>query len=450
MKTFETTMRTRRTRHALYGLMAGCMLLTTGCFSTGSDDKDEGAAIAGVVQGDESAAAGKSSAEVEGAVVTVHEVGLDGALGPVVAQGETDAQGAFNVKTDLRGARTLIVRAAHEGKVWKARLKDELREGASHWSRPLNLESTIEADVWLELQKTAPGRSVYSHEVAAAVDADVAASLRADYREADSAARARVAARVAHVARAASQARAGAMAAVAEHVEEAVRKGQEAEAELRVRLHEAKRDTAKIREAREAFLRTVAEAHLEAEVKAAMYARASEAAYHAAVRAADTLSDSARTAFARNSARVLAIASDIALQAHFRAAQASEAQVNNLAEAGARFRAEVEAAASREACDSAFAEYRTEARESFDDAFAALATTLESVSAALDSLSGVLGVQVGASTGDREMGEAYIAIHLQAHSAVLAVLMAMDDEAEAEAVADAVAYLSVRPVHSDD
>src|SRR5690606_31231292 len=119
---------------------------------------------------------------------------------------------------DLTGTKTLIIRAVHEGREWTARLKDELREGASYWSRPVNLESSIEADVWLELQKTAPGRAVYSHEVSAAVDADVAASLHADYRDADSAARARLVTRLAQVAQAGSQARAGAMAEVAEQV----------------------------------------------------------------------------------------------------------------------------------------------------------------------------------------------------------------------------------------
>lgn len=436
-------------RGMVFGLMAGCMMLATGCFSTDSDER-AGAEVAGVVQGDESAPAGKASAEVQGAIVTVHEVALDGTLGPVVAQGTTDAQGAFAVKTDLSGTRTLVIRAVHEGREWKARLKDELREGASHWSRPLNLESTLEAEVWLELQKTAPGRAVYSHEASATVDADVAASLRADYRDADSAARARVVTRLAHIARAASQARAGAMAEVAVRAENAARKSLEAEAELRARLHEAKRDTAKIREARAAFLRAVAEAHLEAEVRAAVYARACEAAYHAGMRAADTLSDSVQAALARNGARMLAIASDIALQAQFRAANATEAQVNDLAEAGVRFRAEIEAAASRGACDSAMTRYRREARESFDSAFASLSTSLSTVAAALDSLSAALGVQVGASTGDRETGEAYVAVHTQARASILAVLMTMDDEAEAEAVADAVAYLSVRPAPSDD
>lgn len=447
MKTLDIIRTCSGTRGAWYGLIAGCFLLT-GCFSTGQDDTNAngGAEVAGVVQGDGGAAgAGKSSAEVEGAVVTVHEVAVDGTLGPVVAEGVTDAEGAFVVKTDLHGARTLVIRAVHEGREWKARLKDELREGASHWSRPLNVESTIEAEVWLELQKTAPGRAVYSHEVSASVDADVAAAVHADYHAADSAARAHLVARLAAIARAASQARAGAMAEVAERVEAAARKGEEAEAALRARLHEAKRDTAKIRAAHEAFLRAVAEAHVEAEVRAAVYARAAEAAYHAAVRAADTLSDSARAACARNGARMLAIASDIALQAQFRAARATEAQVNNLAEAGARFRAGVEAAVSRDACDSAMVRYREEARESFDTAFASLATALSGVVTVLDSLSAALGVQVDAEIGDRETGEAYIAAHVQARTSILAALIGMEDDAEAEAVADAVAYLSVRP-----
>src|SRR5690606_17568882 len=124
-------------------LTLGCLLFTTGCFSTDSDGKSGGnAEVAGVLQGD-AESAGKVSAEVEGAIVTVHEVAVDGTLGPAVGEAETDAQGAFVVEVDLQGPRTLIVRAVREGREWKARLKEELREGVSHRCRPLNLESTI-------------------------------------------------------------------------------------------------------------------------------------------------------------------------------------------------------------------------------------------------------------------------------------------------------------------
>lgn len=444
MKNLKMTM---NMRGVMFGLMAGCLALTTGCFSTNSDSRED-AEVAGVLQGDADAA-GKFSAEVEGAVVTVHEVNADGTLGPAVGEAETDAEGAFVVKTNLKGARTLIVRAVREGREWKARLKDEFREGSSHRCRPLNLESSLEADVWLELQKTAPGRSVYSHEATASIDADIALSVEGEYRGSDSAARAQLIARLAQATRAASQARAGALTTVAVRAEAAAQKARQAEAEFRMRLHEAKRDTAKIREAREAFLRAVAQAHVEAEVKATAYARASEAAYRSAARAADSLAASVRAAVARNGARTLAVASDVALQARFRVAGATEAQVDSVARAGKSFLVAVDAAASREACDSALARYRDHADASFDSAFTALATALQSVAAALDSLSAALGLQVGAQAGDSETGEAYMNAQLEAAAQIQAVLGLLNDEAKAEAVADVVAFLNVR-LHDDD
>jgi hypothetical protein len=426
----------------LAALALGSVLLSTGCML--SSETEAQVEIAGVLQGDaQGSALAKSATEVEGAIVTAHEVSVNGVVGPAVAQSQTNAQGAFTLKTNLKGARKLIVRAVHSGTEWSAHFEGTLTSTAPAHTRPLNLESSVAAAVWLELQKTPEGRTVHSSEVTVAVDADVALAARGAFRGSDTA-RARILTHLATVVEEGSKAREAVTVAVYARAQAAQERAS-AEAAFEASLRAAGTDTAAIRAARKTFVRAVLDADAHAGLDVVIQARSREAAYHALVFACEreNLSDSARAALTRNAAKILASASDAALQAQFTAAGAAEARIEDVAEAGAAYEAAISVAATQAACDTAIGRYRAAMRAHFDSAFVSVSVAVNAVASTIDSISVALDADVTAEAGSQGVGEAYAEAHAEARARVIVALAAVSDQAKAAATADVVAFLQV-------
>jgi hypothetical protein len=442
----KTTIQSRNTTLALLGLAMGAMFLTTGCLFSTETSAEAKAEIAGVLQGDAVANAtlAKGAASVEGAVVTAHEVTAEGAVGPAITQAQTDANGAFVVKVNAHGAKALIVRSVHAGTEWKARVVGGVEAGKRRVCRPMNLESSLEADVWIELQKTPQGRSVHASEVSATVDAEVALSVRPEFRGSDTA-RARLLVQLARVVEEGSRARAAVTTAVYARVEAAQARA-EAEADFEASLNSAGSNGAAVRAARATYVKALIDADVDAGLDAVIQARSREAAYHALINASvrEGISDSARAALTRNAAKILAASSDMALQVQFRAAGATEARMEGVAEAGATYQAAIEAAVSPAECDSAANRYRAELQASFDSAFVALSAAIDHIATSMDSMSVALEAGVKSDVGAEAVGEAYAEAHAEARARVLVVLGALVEETKASATADVAAFLAVR------
>lgn len=223
MKTFPSS---RKNPLALAGLALGSLLFAGGCLFSGETEVAAETEIQGVLEGDASSGSGvmlgKSAAEVEGAVVTLHEVSLDGGLGEAVAETRTEADGSFVLKTGLTGARTLVIRIVREGREWKAAFEDRLERGRAKVVGAVNLETTVDAEVWLELKKTAEGRAALAAEIRAAVEAHRDSAGLNDFRGSDTA-KSRLIARLAHAVMASADARGKGVADLMLRVEAALR-----------------------------------------------------------------------------------------------------------------------------------------------------------------------------------------------------------------------------------
>ncbi len=454
-------MKTQAERFGLRGGLAVFCLaaLMTGCIFSdgGSGDRGQAAAIQGRVQGDIEVAgsASGSGSGWEGAVVTAHEINADGSLDSAHDSVTVNADGSFVLETRRTGDRKWILRARRGAEEWMARFEGRLEAGAERACRPMNLESTVETATWLELQKNENGRDVSWSEVNLAVDAEVAAAAHAAYRGGESA-RAELVARLAASARAASEARRAFLAEVEAQFEANRRRIDSARAEASVRLdaelHAAAGDTAQAREAERAYLAAFVDAYLKADVQRTRAARAAEASYHAMVRASANLSDSARTAMARNYARILVIASDTAVRNEFREAGAAETRIQVVAQASGRFRASVDTARARHSIDSAMARFRADVRAAFmdtaghSDSLGVLVTVAAqtTVSNLLDSLSSSLQVQVNGSADGQAVGEAYADKHAAAQAQLSTQFSVVSGEKETEAASNLFAFLSVR------
>ena len=432
--------------------------LLTGCFDSGTGSAAQNSAsIRGEILGDVETSGSLSDTGWAGAIVTSHSILADGTLGAAEDSAVANAQGQFTLETDARGSQERILRARRGQTEWMARFQGTLQGGQTENSRPLNLESTVETAVYLELKKTAEGREVSSSEVNLAVDASVAASTAGVYRGSQ-AARDSLVARFAASVKAAARAR-NAFLAAADSQYTASRSTIEnarvrAEAEFDASLYAAAGDTVEAGTARRAYVNAIVKAHVAAGVERTAYARSVEASYQAALRASAQVSDSTRARMARSYARLLVIAADTAMRYEFKEAGSSQARLTLVATAGARFKTSVDTASSRARIDSAVARFRADVRAAFDDStgtdtasfnlFGNVASTLNMTNLFTSLNASLKAVLIGSNNDGAAVGEAYAEAHVDAQADLQSAISAQnDDDDEARAAANLLAFVSV-------
>jgi hypothetical protein len=201
------------------GLMGalGVAAMMTGCNSSAGLDADAGSGV--VISGQ---VAGSMAAATEGdvTVVTTHEVEVDGTVGPVVDSTQASADGTFEIRTRLRGEKALIVRAKRAGQEFRARFQNRIEGGSTYALGVLDGFTTLDAQAWVELRKTAEGRAIISADIRAAVEAYVD-SVGIAGLTLDSATREVVIARLVLMAKARGHLRAAAISDVIAHADSA-------------------------------------------------------------------------------------------------------------------------------------------------------------------------------------------------------------------------------------
>jgi hypothetical protein len=172
--------RTCTTRKLIAGATAGVILLT-GCFNDpASGDSAQGggnatATVEGRVTG-EIALAKRASAGIEGATVTLVRLKDDGSFETVSeSEARTDAEGRFSIRTAAEAAHGLLVIARKEGREYKAVISGEVKQGAKTASRPLDVESTVEAEVYAKVKGDGKPDEVCFADIASHIDARMAA-----------------------------------------------------------------------------------------------------------------------------------------------------------------------------------------------------------------------------------------------------------------------------------
>jgi hypothetical protein len=444
-------------------LLAIAAAALTGCLSDSGNNTPDGAvsaSIRGTIQGDvETGASGSSGTGWEGTVVTSHTIQTDGSLGAAEDSTTAAANGTFTLVTKARGQQERILRARRGATEWMARFEGTLEEGQTEDSRPLNLESTLESAVLLELKKSSEGREVHSSEVNLAIDAEASASGSGAYRSTESQ-RALLVASLAASIKAASRARNGFLAAsdsLYNSYKSAIENDRErAEADFNASLYAAAAagDAAQAREAQRAYVTAMVNAYLKTNVKRTHYARSAEASYQAALRAWVLVSDSTRTRVARNYARVLAIASDTAMRYEFGKAGSSQARLDLVTAAGLKFRSAVDTASTRARLDSAVSRFRADVRAAFTNntgvdtagfnLFSTLSSTVNMNNLYATLTASLRAVLVGSSTDGEDVGEAYATAQASAQASLQTAIAAQNnDQEKARAAANLAAFLSV-------
>jgi len=406
--------------HVLYLSLFSSLLLLAGCESSTSVSATDGnSAVTGRMEGD-GAMAKRSAATISGVVITAYNINVDGSLGTQVGKDTTDAQGNFEISTSATGAQNWAIVATQGTLQWMTRFNDTLVAGIKDTARPMNLQSTLLTQVYLNLQKTQAGLGVTSGEIVSAIDASVATSNHAQYELDDSLTRITVIAHLSATVIAQSQARnnylSKADAQFTADTSSANALTRRAEKNLNLALYYADEDSAKIKSAETAFLTSVVAANGKSDSAAMSYARSTEAAYHATLAATALYVDSTKSSVRRRMLHIMAMASDTALQREFTRANASSFQLQAVVTAGTSFQSTVDTSRTDASRDSVTSRFRAAIRAVFnsqgavsDSAFIALqilsttpplSTSLHTYATSLQSalatdMTGVNALQMG-------------------------------------------------------
>lgn len=187
--------RTPATKYFLATAAAGFLAINalTGCFDSSSPSSNDGngnmnATLEGRVQGDMALAKRASgSVGIEGATVTVMRIKSDGSLEAVAgAEVKTDVQGHFSIQAAVDSVRELVIVAKKDAKEWKGVVSAKAGQGSHIVCRPLNTESSVEADVLIKTRSQSKSITVSFADIASHIDAEMAvkADAKADTKAA--------------------------------------------------------------------------------------------------------------------------------------------------------------------------------------------------------------------------------------------------------------------------
>lgn len=183
-----------RTQKYIFGkslliMVVASLLILAGCDDSSTDpettpdNEETRAVVKGRVSDDGGFGDGleKPAGGVEGAAVILARAQTNGSLETVsVAEVETDVNGEFELETNADDERNLIVVATKGNSEWKAVVTSEVTTGATVYAPPVNSETTVEAELYIEARANNQTNTVTSNNISFYVDEEVAAEINGD------------------------------------------------------------------------------------------------------------------------------------------------------------------------------------------------------------------------------------------------------------------------------
>ncbi|GAA5520932.1 hypothetical protein LQ318_04275 [Aliifodinibius salicampi] len=414
-----------------------------------SSDSDE-ATVNGRVEsneGQKAKSSGYQSTAVEGATVTMARVTADGSLEAIQnASAETNAEGEFTLQVDADAVTDasgdIIVVAEKEGQQWKACLYGELKNGSSIDLKPITIESSGEASVYQQVVARGETGLVSKADIETYIGSEAAAEIQAN-----SEAAAEFAVALAKEAEARATFFANQSIEITEEQMMEIKNAKaEALANLHASLYASSSQSAKA-DAYNTYTQAVASAHTEAGINANAYAKAKEGASNLIIKNTTELSSSAQSEVRANSAVIVAIAVDKAVQARMEAAEIAESSVEAAAQAGTQLRADVRSKATAGASEiqSLFASYNHKIVDVLEQEFSANAETIVGINSQINSTGGIkatLVASIGASANTDAIVDAYSTFY-SAVETLVSNLFTAGTDAEAQLVSDIMILINI-------
>lgn len=375
---------------------------------------------------------GKSASDVDGATVTAASVGANGSLGVHASEATTDGDGHYELNVDA-ASDILVVMASNSDYETRALVDIGQQNAARIRVMPLTIESTVEADTYVEAQENGQSH-VTTADVALHVNADVAEHVRAG-----TSTTANLASAIAAATAASNEfvIRQGAHASA--EVEDARNRQRHAFVDLQQHLHAAADASAEIA-ALDAFAESIVDAWTDAGIDLSTQAKARAAGVSAIANVATNLHSATRLEVRKQAMYLAALAKSLAVEAELEAAGASSGALSSIAAARGDLIADIRAAGSASALEQAWARFRSEALAglalSTDLSEAAISSALSTVQGLRATLDAALTVAGSAAA----VADAYVTFDAAAEAALTSSLT---DSADANTAANVLLILSL-------
>ena len=364
-------------------LAAGLALI--GCDDNTVDPGGESRQVNGRVTNNQGY--GKRAADIEGAAVTASSVRADGSLRSlnVTGQATTNAEGEYSI--DVEDATEVLIVQAQEGSDFTTRTLVYAGGQSEVDAMPMTIESKNEADVYVEARSEGEqSNAVTTADVAVYVDQSVAGDI-----ESGATSTAEVAAAI----RSASEAEFAYFDEddeegdedSEEFVDDVIEQEQNAFAELQAELSGQATSSTEAQAAVEAFEEAAANAYLDAGASAETQAKARQSGSAAAVQtsvSADVSSD-ARLGLKKRAEILAAFATAEAIETSFEAEDASQAQIDALADARTTLIASLRSASNADAMAEAKADYRSAVEAELAETMGVNAAVITTANAEIDA-----------------------------------------------------------------
>jgi hypothetical protein len=420
----------RASRAAVFALVAAGLLSLTACDSADHGALTDATFQGAVTQDPGHAEEGTTGSGVEGATVTAVSVGATGQTTALGGQATTNAQGSYTLTVPGTVDAVVIEAQTATGR-YAALVEAGAATGGTVRVPPMNVESTAEADVYVRAR--AHSQLVTAADVAAYVSAATAAAIRAGHTTVDQVAASVAAAVEAEAAFAGAQQGGNVSAQALANV-----RTQRAGAYATFRNQLAVATTAEARRtAVDAFESAYLTAFTAATLTARQQAQASIAGAGAAARFVGTTNVSAAFRTAQQARVFAAATAALAIEQEFRAAGASQARLDALAQARTTYLAAVRGATTAQALADAAAAYRAAVRTELAAQANIDASALDSAIAATANARTTLDVAVATATTAQAVAQAYAAFFAAARQAAATSL-----GAQAGFSAEVIALLS--------
>jgi len=437
-------------------LVLGMSLLAFACSDSSTSPQANQATVNGKVESNQSQKAKTTGSDqtmgtVEGATVTAARVTADGSLETIDgAKATTNAEGKFTLKIDVNAASSassnaadkIVVIAKNNSQQWKGVVEGKLESGSSVDMKPLNVESSGEADVFQQVVANGDADMVTKADIEAFIGENAAAEIKNN-----SDAAAEFATGLAAEAKARAKAFASQSVEITDQQMTEIQKTKaEALAKLDAALYASSSSSAKA-DAYDMFLKAMANAYAKAEVNANAYAKAKEAASHLLIKNTTKLSSTARAEVRSNAAYLVSIAIDNAMQARLKAANAADSSVQAAAEAGTQLRANLKAktTATKDEVDSMFETYNSAITDVLKTEFSANAQAMVDINSQINSTGGIkadLQSSISASASTDVIVQAYSTFYTSVKSIVDATFSSASST-EAKLVTDEMILINI-------
>ncbi len=387
----------------LAAVLAGA-LLVTGCDNATGPDVEGQTTFEGRVT--DNAGFGKTTAPIEGAVVTASNVTASGSTNRLEGQATTNAEGRFELHAQDTGDE--IVLAAEKTNFAS---KTMVYAGGRSTVRtmPMTTETHGEADVFVEARRQDDDDDVTMSDIAVYVTRELAA---------DAASNSQTAAEIATTIVAEARTRKDYMREDGsdDEVDDAREQENRAFIALQADLAASTATSAETA-AVEAFERALIQAYTDGGIGIETQARARQAARAAVVRFSGSLSSNARFHLRKRAEILAALATSEAVEASFRSNGATSARLDALQQAKSTFVASLRAATSTNAIAEARAAYESKVEDELAAEIGVNATAIVTAGAALDAAKATLEIALATASSARAVAQAHSSFYTSAEAA---------------------------------